>query len=617
MMTRNSTTHYNFARQVVAVVLQLLLLVLNVIFGPSTTTTAASFFSGDIQSFTPNNHHQPSSGATPIFHHRYGFRNCSYEERIPSIINTNHSSSYTFVRIPLNEELFSQFRDLPFGFGCESVEFPQAISEDDFAIYIFANNMKNSEFYAPISTSAERYDVCEKYQSLQESCADLLCGAAHQQNRLNYSLVNYCQYCRNAKGFVEFHHRLQNTDSYIETPNDGLQRGYNSCGNFSKFPSAFYCGDISKGLPLYYQSDLNFKLLKNPYFCYCAKENSYSFSCDNFWNDQHTATAKMVLTVIIMVPAFIACLFAYTLPLLKSFTRKRNLNVVNIFSMFIMGAACMTMLVGGVTAVFLPILNYTLLSSSLFMIHISILPALLVFDRIYMFLKTSENRNCIIFTSITFGALVLYALCLGACIAIEVLIFSYAYSSISHILLLVNYINFFIPLLVNTLLFILLSLRLYFTFKQKTTISFFASSYFREFVVLCLCSWCSFITCLLSNIFRIYGTSYFHYAICNLSELASITCSFSCFVVILYIVFDQERFYECYPCIVKPLKKFLQQRKAKQKQKDQVLLLGNEQAVPEFGNSSSAFDNSIETSYTNVENSLQGNVSMESSMVSR
>lgn len=312
----------------------------------------------------------PSSSSETIFHDRFAFRNCSYEQRIPPSpqLSNNRSSSsfnnntnlYKFERIPLNEQVFSQFRELPFGFGCESVQLPQTIVEDDFAIYIYSNGIKNSEFYSPISTSKERYDLCEKYQSIQESCVDLMCSdsSSTQHYIWNDTLVNYCQYCRNAKGFVEYHLMLH--DSEIEKPHGGV------CANISKFPSAFYCGIANRGIPLNYQSGYFIKYSRNPYVCYCASEDRYSSSCEHFWNDQDTAFAKMTLILILMIPAFLVCLIAYALPLMRSFIRKQNLTIANIFSVIIMEASCCSMLVGGFAAPFHNALNYTTLSSSLF-----------------------------------------------------------------------------------------------------------------------------------------------------------------------------------------------------------------------------------------------------------
>ncbi|KAG2387879.1 hypothetical protein C9374_001473 [Naegleria lovaniensis] len=489
---------------------------------------------------------QASSSSSPL--HR--FIGCSYEK----IMNLpTHPSNNTLITQRINiTDHFEDFTDLPFGFGCDEIQFPTEISSYPFS----TSNMEQGlhDIYSPVQASSNTMDLCSMFPE-NTSCVETFCGvnSTKWNAQDSYQLANFCQYCKKAKDFVQFHKIVAGLENYDNS-------SWTACPAFKKFPSAFLCRNVQIGLPIYFM-DRYFIRLRTPFMCYCYKFDQYSTTCEeSLLFTLKFDSAKLGILLTLSVPLFIAIMSLIVFPECLSF-RYQKPTSISIKSIILMTASAVCIVVASGLS-YLPSFNdsnnlmYLLenltLSLNVFFTYYTIIPVMLMFDRVYMYLKTGEKKNWTLFKGLSYVSVIVNTLCMIYIVA------SFIYQISAHTMELnppmrivfgVGYVAYALPWFCNLALFLLVSYKLGCVLKEKTNISFFKTKYFYQFMLLSALTLLALISCLMSFLYTQFGVTSIHFIVSYYTEFAAHCFNISSLLAVVMILFDKDKFWECYPCL--------------------------------------------------------------------
>nr|CAG4714793.1 unnamed protein product [Naegleria fowleri] len=481
------------------------------------------------------------------------FIGCSYEQIIGGNNNGNNGSSFITQRINITDD-FSDFTDVPFGFGCYEILFPTDISSYPFS----TSNMEQGlhDIYSPVQASSRMMNLCSMFPE-NTSCIETFCGPGNSNQGLQdqdlYRLVNFCQYCKKAKDFVQFHKLVAGFENY---DNSSLT----ACPAFKKFPSAFLCRNVQIGLPIFFM-DRYFKRLRTPFMCYCHKYDQYSTTCDNsLLFTLSFDNAKLGILLALSAPLFIAIISLIVLPECFSF-RYQKPTPLSIQSIIFMTASAVCIVVASGLS-YVPSFNdsnnlmYLLenlsLSLNVFFTYYTIIPVLLMFDRVYMYLKTGEKNNWPVFKLLSYISVTVNTLCMiyiVSALSYQISTHTMNVDQSMRIILGLGYVAYALPWFCNLILFLLVAFKLGCALKEMTNVLFFKTKYFYQFMLLNALTLLALLSCLLGFLYTQFGISSTDFIISYYTEFAAHCFSISSLLAIVMILFDKEKFLDCYPCL--------------------------------------------------------------------
>ncbi|EFC44434.1 predicted protein [Naegleria gruberi] len=510
------------------------------------------------------------------------FEDCSYER--PLLNGATET-------VPISKSNLPRIKDLPFGFGCKVVKLP-SITSIPFGTQHM--NERNSDIFSPIKPGRVNIDICQKYSNV--SCMDYFCYSNSSLGSVDpykYEIFNYCKYCKNNReDFLQFQYKIYYREDAVvnETTSRNVE-----CPAFATFPSAFYCGNIQTGLPLYFLDSFYIRL-RNPFFCFCHTYSTFNSMCDSSLFTTAFDFAKIVVSILFSTSLALGALITYVIPQIRQVSRVRKIGILNTCSILTILAASSSVVISSVmyaVAYLGESENTTLsnmaLSFNVFFTYYSMLPVMLTFDRIYNYLYTGEKRNCPKFKIMILMAFILLTINAVYVTTSYILEFSKIGLTIATIVVAIGYIAFAIPWIDNLMLFFVLSYRLRKALRNKTNVPFFKTKYFYQFCALNTLSGIALFSCLSAFLARQFGSDSTTYQFSYYIEQVSLFANYSTLLIMLVILYDSQLFTDCYRPILQLFKLFDSRRNNNQL-KDSLL-------SSEETNEETNYNNSIPVSY--------------------